>query len=83
MHEAMTEEINYNKGYDKGWADAQEHLAKKFEKEILKAKLGSYDKGYQAGANQMSNDPCLCGFWGKSHSNKIVSDWYDDCENGK
>ena len=55
----------------------------KFEKEILKAKLDSYDKGYQAGANQMSNDPCLCGFWGKSHSNKIVSDWYDDCENGK
>ena len=66
MHEAMTEEINYNKGYDKGWADAQEHLAKKFEKEILKAKLDSYDKGYQAGANQMSNDPCLCGFWGKN-----------------
>ena len=28
----------------------------------------------------MSNDPCLCGFWGKSHSNKIVSDWYDDCK---
>ena len=32
MHEAMTEEINYNKGYDKGWSDAQEYFAKKFEK---------------------------------------------------
>ena len=79
----MLQRKKLNKGYEKGWADAQEHLAKKFEKEILKAKLDSYDKGYQAGANQMSNDPCLCGFWGKSHSNKIVSDWYDDCENGK
>ena len=79
----MTEQINYNKGYDKGWADAQEHLAKKFEKAMLKAKLDSYEKGYRAGANQLSNDPCVCGFWGRSHSNKIVSDWYDDCENGK
>ena len=79
----MTEEVNYNKGYDKGWADAQEHLSKKFEKAILEAKLDSYEKGYQAGANQLSNDPCVCGFWGRSHSNKIVSDWYDDCENGK
>ena len=24
-----------------------------------------------------------CGFWGNTHSNKIVSDWHDDCENGK
>ena len=30
MHETMTEEINYNKGYDKGYSDAQEYLSKKF-----------------------------------------------------
>lgn len=79
----MTEEINYNKGYDKGWADAQEYLAKKYEKALIKAHSKAYDKGYQAGANQMSNDPCLCGFWGKSHSNKIVSGWHKDCGEGK
>ena len=60
----MTEEINYNKGYDKGYADAQEHLALKFEKILLKAQTESYDKGYQAGANQKDNKPCVCGFWG-------------------
>lgn len=28
----MTEEINYHKGYDKGFSDAQENLAQKFDK---------------------------------------------------
>ena len=60
----MTEEINYNKGYDKGYADAQEHLALKFEKILLKAQAESYDKGYKEGANQKDNKPCVCGFWG-------------------
>tara|TARA_Y100001936_G_C15561140_1_gene402368 strand:- start:193 stop:396 length:204 start_codon:yes stop_codon:yes gene_type:complete len=64
MHEAMTEEINYSKGYDKGFADAQEHLAREFEKILLKVKTESYDKGYQQGANQKDNKPCVCGFWG-------------------
>ena len=32
MNEQMTEEINYRKGYDKGWADAQEYLAKNLKK---------------------------------------------------
>ena len=76
----MTEEINYNKGYDKGYADAQEYLALKFEKMLLKAQTESYDKGYKEGANQKDNQPCVCGFWG---SNKIVNDWHKDCENGK
>lgn len=83
MIEQMTEEINYRKGYDKGWADAQEHLAKKFEKILSKNANQSYEKGFREGANHKDNDPCVCGFWGKSHSNKIVSDWHDDCENGK
>ena len=46
------------------FADAQEHLAKEFEKILLKAKTESYDKGYQEGANQKDNKPCVCGFWG-------------------
>ena len=25
----------------------------------------SYDKGYQEGANQKNNKPCVCGFWNK------------------
>lgn len=83
MNEQMTEEINYRKGYDKGWSDAQEYLAKKFEKILSKNANTSYDKGYQDGANQKDNKPCVCGFWGKSYSNKIVTDWHKDCQNGK
>ena len=60
----IIEGINYQKGYEKGWADAQEYLAIKFEKVLLKSKTESYDKGYQEGANQKDNKPCLCGFWG-------------------
>ena len=42
-----------------------EQVVNKFDKVFLKIKTESYDKGYQAGANQQNNDPCLCGFWGK------------------
>ena len=79
----ITEELNYQRGYDKGWSDAQEYLSKKFEKILSKNSHQSYDKGYEDGANQKDNKPCVCGFWGNTHSNKIVSDWHDDCENGK
>lgn len=44
----------------------REHL----NKMMLKIRTEAYDKGYQAGANQMSNDPCLCGFWGKKCSSE-------------
>ena len=80
MIEQITEDLNYQKGYDRGWSDAQEYLAQKFHKKILKAKTEAYDKGYKEGANQKDNKPCVCGFWG---SNKIVSDWHNDCKNGK
>ena len=66
MNEQMTEDINYRKGYDKGWADAQEYLAKKFEKILAKNSNKSYDKGYQDGANQKDNKPCVCGFWNEN-----------------
>lgn len=65
MHEAMTEEINYNKGYEKGYSDAQEHLAKKFEKILSKNANQSYEKGFKEGANQKDSKPCVCGFWGQ------------------
>ena len=65
MHEAMTEEISYNRGYDKGWADAQEYLSKKFEKILSKNSNQSYEKGFREGANQKDNKPCVCGFWGQ------------------
>jgi hypothetical protein len=64
MIEQMTEDIYFQKGYDKGFADAQEMLSKKFEKILSKNANQSYEKGFQEGANQKNNKPCVCGFWG-------------------
>ena len=44
---------------------SKQQFVETIEKHILKMTTEAYDKGYQAGANQMSNDPCVCGFWGK------------------
>jgi hypothetical protein len=67
MIEQMAEEINFRKGYDQGWADAQEHLSKKFEKILSKNANKSYEKGFRDGADQKDNKPCVCGFWGKNN----------------
>ena len=64
MIEQMTEDIYFRKGYDKGFADAQEILSKKFEKILSKNANQSYEKGFQEGANQKNNKPCVCGFLG-------------------
>ena len=64
MNEQITENINFTKGYDKGRQDAQEYLSKKFEKILSKNANQSYEKGFQEGANQKNNKPCVCGFWG-------------------
>ena len=45
MKEQITEHINYQKGYDQGYSDAQEYLSKKFEKILSKNANQSYDKG--------------------------------------
>jgi len=64
MIEDMAENIYYERGYNKGFADAQEILSKKFEKILSKNANQSYEKGFQEGANQKNNKPCVCGFWG-------------------
>ena len=62
----MTEKIYYERGYNKGFADAQEVLSKKFEKLLEK----ETQKAYKEGANQKNNKPCVCGFWGDTETNK-------------
>lgn len=65
MKEQITESISFQKGYDKGWADAQEYLSKKFENILSKNANKSYENGFRDGANQKDNKPCVCGFWGE------------------
>ena len=64
MHDEITESISFQKGYDKGFADAQEYLSKKFDKILSKNQQKSYEKGFKDGANQQDKKPCVCGFWG-------------------
>lgn len=64
MNDEITESISFQRGYGKGFADAQEHLSKKFEKILSKNANQSYEKGFREGANQKDNKPCVCGFWG-------------------
>jgi len=64
MTQDIAENIYYERGYNKGFADAQEILSKKFEKILSKNANQSYEKGFQEGANQKNNKPCVCGFWG-------------------
>ncbi len=70
MTEDIAENIYYERGYNKGFADAQEILSKKFEKILSKNANQSYEKGFQEGANQKNNKPCVCGFWGETKTNK-------------
>lgn len=64
MNDEITESISFQRGYDKGFADAQEYLSKKFEKILSKNTNQSYEKGFREGADQKDNKPCVCGFWG-------------------
>ena len=64
MNDEIIESISFQRGYDKGFADDQEYLSKKFDKILLKVKTENYDKGYKDGANKKDNKPCVCGFWG-------------------
>ena len=70
MNDEITESVYYNRGYDKGYADAQEQLSKKFEKILSKNANQSYEKGFRDGANQKDNKPCVCGFWANDKIDK-------------
>ena len=77
MNEEITSNIFYQRGYAKGWDESQEHLAKSFDKLLIKAKTEAYDKGYKEGANKSGNDPCVCGFWGKKEEKQeyMIVNW--------
>lgn len=70
MTEQITEYVNYQKGYDQGYSDAQEYLAKKFDKILSKNSNQFYEKGFREGADQKDNKPCVCGFWGEEKTKK-------------
>ena len=68
----MMTEVEFKKFIESGdssieWTlleGTMKHLHEKLNKYILKTSNEAYDKGYQSGANQKDNRPCVCGFWG-------------------
>tara|TARA_R110001592_G_scaffold130435_1_gene343657 strand:+ start:128 stop:442 length:315 start_codon:yes stop_codon:yes gene_type:complete len=49
MNEHITENIHYQRGYDRGYSDAQESLSIKFEKILSKNSDKSYKNGFKEG----------------------------------
>jgi len=49
MNEDITESLYYQKGYDKGFSDAQEKLALEFNRVLIIKEDLAYEKGYKEG----------------------------------
>ena len=49
MNKEITESVYYQRGYDKGFADAQEKLALEFNRVLIIKEDLAYEKGYKAG----------------------------------
>ena len=57
-----TDTTNYEKGYQKGWADAQEHLAKKFEKILSENANKCYEMDLEMGQIKKIINHAYAGF---------------------
>jgi hypothetical protein len=49
MNEEITESVYYQRGYDKGFSDAQEKLALEFNRVLIIKEDLAYEKGYGKG----------------------------------
>lgn len=49
MNEDITESVYYQRGYDKGFSDAQEKLALEFNRVLIIREDLAYEKGYKEG----------------------------------
>jgi hypothetical protein len=52
MNEEITESVYYQRGYDKGFSDAQEKLALEFNRVLIIKEDLAYEKGYKEGEKQ-------------------------------
>ena len=48
-HEEITSSVNYEKGYNKGFSDAQEKLSLEFNRVLIIKEDLAYEKGFNAG----------------------------------
>ena len=56
MNEDITESVYYQRGYDKGFSDAQEKLALEFNRVLIIKEDLAYEKGYKEGEKKAKED---------------------------
>ena len=56
MNEEITESVYYQRGYDKGFSDAQEKLALEFNRVLIIKEDLAYEKGYKEGEKKAKED---------------------------
>ena len=56
MNEEITEIVYYQRGYDKGFSDAQEKLALEFNRVLIIKEDLAYEKGYKEGEKKAKED---------------------------
>ena len=49
MNDEITESVYFQKGYDKGFSEAQERLALEFNRVLIIKEDLAFEKGYEAG----------------------------------
>ena len=47
MNEQITQDVYFNRGYEKGYSDAQESLSRKMSKTIMDDHDAGYDQGFK------------------------------------
>ena len=47
MNEEITQDVYFTRGYNKGYSDAQENLARKMSKTIMDDRDAGYDQGFK------------------------------------
>lgn len=55
MHEDINSDIYFTRGYNKGYADAQESLARKMDKLLLDYRDSGYERGYSHATKDFTN----------------------------
>jgi uncharacterized protein (DUF2164 family) len=55
MNEEIAEDVHFTRGYNKGYSDAQESLARKMDKLLLDYRDSGYERGYSHATKDLTN----------------------------
>lgn len=55
MSEEITQDVYFTRGYNKGYSDAQENLARQMDKKLLDYRDSGYERGYSHATKDFTN----------------------------